>query len=57
MVDAAKKSGRIVQIGFQRCQAAAIQQARQYLQTGNAGRIIQVEAQIFYNAGTKDATP
>ncbi len=57
MVDAAKQSGRIVQIGFQRRQAAAIQQARQYLQAGNAGRIIQVEAQIFYNAGTKDATP
>lgn len=57
MVEAAKKSGRIVQIGFQRRQAAAIQQARQYLRDGNAGRIVQVEAQIHYNAGTKDATP
>jgi predicted dehydrogenase len=57
MVDAAKKSGRIVQIGFQRRQAAAIQQARQYLRDGNAGRIVQVEAQINYTAGAKDATP
>jgi predicted dehydrogenase len=57
MVDAAKKGGRIVQIGFQRRHAAAIQQARQYLGDGNAGRIVQVEAQIHYTAGTKDATP
>jgi len=57
MADAAKKSGRIVQIGFQRRQAAAIREARQYLQDGNAGRIVCVEAQIHYNAGTKDATP
>ena len=31
MVEAFRKSGRIVQIGFQRRQSAAIQQARQYL--------------------------
>ena len=57
MVDAAKRSGRIVQIGFQRRQAAAIAQARQYLRDGHAGRLVQVEAQINYTAGTKDATP
>ena len=57
MVDAARNSGRIVQIGFQRRQAAAIRQARQYLQDGQAGRIVQAEAQIHYNAGTKDPTP
>ncbi len=57
MVNAAKKSGRIVQIGFQRRQSEAVQQARNYLQAGNAGNIVQVEAQIHYTAGTKDATP
>lgn len=57
MVEAAKKSGRIVQIGFQRRHAAAIEQTRQYIQQGNAGRIVCAEAQIHYNAGPKDATP
>lgn len=57
MVDAAQRSGRIVQIGFQRRQAAGFTQAREYLRAGNAGRIVQVEAQIHYTAGLKDATP
>ncbi len=57
MVDAAKKSGRIIQIGFQRRHAGAIEQARKYIQDGNAGRIVQAEAQIHYNAGVKDPTP
>lgn len=57
MVDAARKSGRIVQIGFQRRHAAGFQQAREYLQAGRAGRLVQVEAQIHYRAGVKDATP
>jgi predicted dehydrogenase len=57
MVAAANKSGRIIQIGFQRRQSLAIQQARQYLQSGQAGRIINAEAQIHYTAGVKDATP
>ncbi len=57
MVEVAKKHGRIVQIGFQRRQSKAIQQARQYIQRGNIGRIIQVEAQIHYTAGILDTTP
>jgi len=57
MVNAAKKSKQVVQIGFQRRQSRAIQQARQYVQEGKAGRIAQVEAQIFYTAGIKDTTP
>jgi len=57
MVEAARKAGRIVQIGFQRRQSSAIQQARQYIQDGKPGRIVQVEAQIHYTAGMKDATP
>jgi len=57
MVKAAKKHDRIVQIGFQRRQSKAIQQARQYIQQGNIGRIIQAEAQIHYTAGMLDTTP
>ncbi|MCX7825341.1 MAG: Gfo/Idh/MocA family oxidoreductase [Verrucomicrobiae bacterium] len=58
MVDAAKrKPGCIVQIGFQRRQSRAIQQARDYIQAGNAGRIVHVDAQIHYTAGIKDTTP
>jgi predicted dehydrogenase len=57
MIEAAKKSGRVVQIGFQRRQAAGFKQTRDYIQAGHAGRIVCVEAQIHYNAGPKDATP
>jgi predicted dehydrogenase len=57
MVDAAKQSGRIVQVGFQRRQSQAIQEARRVIEAGQLGRIVQVEAQIHYKAGTKDATP
>jgi predicted dehydrogenase len=57
MVDAAKKSGRIVQVGFQRRQCAAFRQVRDHIATGEAGRIICVEANIHYTAGTKDPTP
>jgi predicted dehydrogenase len=57
MVAAAGKAGRIVQVGFQRRQAAAIRQARDYVREGKAGRIVQVEANIHYTAGMKDAKP
>jgi predicted dehydrogenase len=57
MVAAAKKTDRVIQIGFQRRKAAAIQEARKFIQDGNAGRIVQVDAQINYTAGMKDATP
>jgi predicted dehydrogenase len=57
MVAAAKKHSRIVQIGFQRRQSKAIQQAREYIQQGNIGRIVQADVQIHYTAGIKDTTP
>jgi predicted dehydrogenase len=57
MVDAARASKRIVQIGLQRRQSPAIRQVRDYIQNGNAGRIVQVEAQIHYTAGMRDNTP
>ena len=57
MVDAAQKKNLIVQIGFQRRQSPAIQQVREYIQQGNLGRIVQVDAQIHYTAGMRDAKP
>ncbi|MGP8237862.1 MAG: Gfo/Idh/MocA family protein [Limisphaerales bacterium] len=57
MVDAVKKSDRIVQIGFQRRKGPAFQAAREHVQAGNAGRIVCAEANIHYTAGLKDATP
>jgi predicted dehydrogenase len=57
MVAATQKAGRIVQMGFQRRQSPAIRQARDYIQAGGPGRIVQVEAQIHYRAEMRDATP
>ncbi len=57
MVDAVKKSGRIVQIGFQRRQSPAFKAVRQHIQSGEAGQIVCVDANIHYTAGTKDPTP
>jgi predicted dehydrogenase len=57
MVDAVKKSGRIVQVGFQRRQSPAFQAVRQHIQQGNAGRIVCVDANIHYKAVLKDPTP
>lgn len=56
MVDAAAKSDRVVQIGFQRRQSKAMQQAKQFIHAGKAGKIVQVDAQIHYRAGLRDHT-
>jgi predicted dehydrogenase len=57
MVDAATRSGRIVQIGFQRRQSPAVQAVRQFINDGHLGRVVQAEAQIFYTAGTLSTAP
>jgi predicted dehydrogenase len=57
MADEAKRSGTIVQIGFQRRQAPAFKAVREFIQGGELGRVICAEANIHYNAGTKDPTP
>lgn len=57
MVESAGKSGNIVQIGFQRRQAAGFAEARKHILAGNAGRIISAEAQIHYAAETPDPSP
>jgi len=56
MVEAAKRRGRIVQIGFQRRQSPAIGQARDYIRQGNIGQVVQAEANIHYTAGLRDTT-
>jgi predicted dehydrogenase len=57
MVNAVKKSGRIVQVGFQRRQSPAFQAVRKHIRSGASGRIVCAEANIHYTAGTKDAAP
>lgn len=57
MVNAAKNNGGIVQLGFQRRQSEAFQQVAQFIRDGHAGRIVQVDVQIHYRAGTPDPTP
>jgi predicted dehydrogenase len=57
MVDAAKKSGRVVQVGFQRRQSHAIRQAAEYIAGGGPGRILAVDAQINYSPRLADPTP
>ena len=57
MVAAAKKHGRIVQIGFQRRQSDAINQARDHVRSGKAGRVVQVDVRINYTASMKDWKP
>jgi predicted dehydrogenase len=57
MVDAAAKSRSIVQIGFQRRQSAAIHAVRDFIAAGSLGRIVNVDAQIHFTAGTANPAP
>jgi predicted dehydrogenase len=57
MVNAAQRSDRVVQIGFQRRQSKTVHAVKQYIASGQAGRIYQVDAQIHYNAAPKDPAP
>lgn len=57
MVEAAEKSGRVIQIGFQRRQSDAIRQAADYIRSGAPGRIVQTDVQIHYRAAMLDARP
>ena len=57
MVKAAQETDQIIQIGFQRRQAQALQNAREFIQAGNIGDVVQVDVQIHYNAPMRDATP
>ncbi len=57
MVAAVGRTNRVVQIGFQRRQSKAFQEVKQFIQSGEAGRIVQADVQIHYRAGTKDPAP
>lgn len=57
MVDAAARTGRLVQVGFQRRQSPAYQEVRQFIADGHLGRVIQAEAQIHFTAGLQDPAP
>lgn len=57
MIEAVRRNDCIVQIGFQRRQSPAIREVRDYIREGHAGRIMQVDAQIHYTPGMRDATP
>ena len=56
MVNAASGKKGIVQVGFQRRKSPAVQQAREIIQRGDLGKIIQVDAQIHYAAPLRDTT-
>ncbi len=57
MVAAAKASDRIVQIGLQRRQSRAFAAVKELIDAGELGRVVQVDVQIHFRAGTADPTP
>jgi predicted dehydrogenase len=54
MVNAARKAGNIVQVGFQRRQAESFKKVKELIEAGKIGELHQVVAQIHYNPGTQD---
>ncbi len=54
MVNATRKAGNLVQIGFQRRQAGAFKKAKELIEAGRIGDIHEVVAQIHYNPGPQD---
>jgi predicted dehydrogenase len=57
MIKAASAAGNIVQVGFQRRQSEALQQAADFIGSGGAGTIVQADVQIHYTAVPLDNTP
>lgn len=57
MVNAWKKAGNLVQIGFQRRQSDAFKAAKEYIASGKPGRVVQVDVNIHYNANPPDPKP
>lgn len=56
MVNAWKKAGNIVQIGFQRRQSKAYAKAKELIEGGTIGEVRQIVAQIHYDPGPQDTT-
>ncbi|MBI5085906.1 MAG: Gfo/Idh/MocA family oxidoreductase [Acidobacteria bacterium] len=57
MVDAWRRAGNTVQVGFQRRQSEAYKAVREYINSGQAGNIVQAEVNIFYAAALLDNSP
>jgi len=57
MVEAARESGRVIQVGFQRRKSQAIREAARYIADGGPGRIVSVAANINYTPELVDNTP
>jgi predicted dehydrogenase len=57
MVEAARNSSSVVQVGFQRRQSAAVREGGRYIADGHAGRILSAAAQIHYSPDLVDPTP
>jgi predicted dehydrogenase len=56
MVEAAKKAGNIIQVGFQRRQAGSYKRAKELIQQDRIGKVHQINARIHYNPGKQDTT-
>lgn len=56
MVNAARKAGNIVEIGFQRRQSLAYHKVKELLSDGAVGNIRQITAQIHYIPSVPDTT-
>lgn len=54
MVNAWKKAGNIVQLGFQRRQSQAFMKTKELIENGTIGNVHQIVAQIHYNPGPQD---
>ncbi|MFZ5431756.1 MAG: Gfo/Idh/MocA family protein [Bacteroidota bacterium] len=54
MIEAHKKAGNIVQIGFQRRQSAAFGKAKELIGRGDLGHIHQIDARIHYIPSIRD---
>jgi predicted dehydrogenase len=54
MVNTARKTGNIIQVGFQRRQAESFKKAKELIEGGKIGEVHQVVAQIHYNPGPQD---
>lgn len=57
MVAAARKYGRVVQVGTQRRSTAHIVEARELLRSGRLGKVGLVETYSYYHMRSRDAAP
>ena len=56
MVDAWKKAGNVVQLGFQRRNSIAFRKVKELIDSGRIGPVYQATAQIHYDPGEQDNT-